>query len=102
MKKIIISILAVSIHMGALAMGDALRGQELTRNCAGCHGMNGVPVQPMHPVLAGQKEMYLVSQITAFRDETRINPIMNQMVKNLTDQDIQDIAAYYSTINLCQ
>jgi len=55
-------------------------------------------MNPMWPNLAGQKEQYLAKQIKAFRDGTRQDPMMAPMVKSLSDQDIDNLAAYYSSL----
>ena len=81
--------------MGASA-GDAAAGKAKSMTCAGCHGANGISNNGMWPNLAGQKAGYLVKQLKAFRDGTRNDPIMSGMAKPLSDQDIDNLAAYYS------
>ena len=62
-----------------------------------CHGQGGVSNNPQWPNLAGQKEGYLVAQISAFRDGQRSNPLMAPMVNGLSDAEIAALAAYYSS-----
>ncbi len=64
--------------------------------CATCHGAAGVSINPEWPNLAGQHELYLRDQITAFRDGVRENPVMWPFVKDLKDSDIAELAAYYA------
>jgi len=64
--------------------------------CDGCHGPKNVRVDFMSPKIIGQKKVYLAAKIRDFRDMKRINPYMNGVVAGLTDQDIDNLAAYYS------
>jgi cytochrome c553 len=82
----------------AQAAGDAAAGKARAAACAACHGANGISANDMWPNLAGQKEAYLVAQITAFRDGSRKNPMMSPMAAGLSDQDIANLAAYYSSL----
>ena len=81
--------------------GDPVAGKTKAALCAACHGPEGVSVNPLWPNLAGQQEQYLVKQTKAFRDGIRTEITMDPFVKNLTDQDIADIAAYYAGLSLC-
>ena len=78
--------------------GDARAGEDKAKVCAACHGVKGISATDIWPNLAGQKEGYLVKQITAFRDGDRTDPSMAPMVAPLSDQDIADIAAFYSRL----
>ncbi|VAW50251.1 Cytochrome c4 [hydrothermal vent metagenome] len=90
-------ILAASANI-AIAGGDAAAGKTKAASCAGCHGAKGISAIPTNPNLAGQKEAYLVKQLKAFKDKSRKDPTMNAMVAPLSDADIANIAAYYSSI----
>ena len=85
----------------AVAVGDAQAGATKAAMCAACHGQNGISVNPLWPSLAGQQEAYLVKQIKAFRDGERTDVSMQPFVANLTDQDIEDIAAHYAALSPC-
>ena len=76
--------------------GDAAAGKAKSAMCASCHGADGIGLTPLYPNLAGQKEAYLVKQMTAFRDGTRKDPLMAPMAMGLTDEDIANLAAYYA------
>ncbi len=78
------------------AEGSAAAGARKAAVCAGCHGPNGISMNPLWPNLAGQHEAYLVKQIRAFRDGERAEPTMVPFVQSLSDQDAADIAAYYA------
>jgi cytochrome c553 len=79
-----------------MAEGSADAGQAKSAVCAACHGADGNSVNPEWPSLAGQHSSYLASQITAFKDQSRQNPLMSAQAAALTDEDSQDLAAYYS------
>jgi len=101
MKK---SLIAVSMSIALLNMsgiaqaaGNIDAGQAKSGSCISCHGENGNSEMPLFPKLAAQNEGYLVKQMQAFKDGTRKDSSMSAMVSGLTDQDMQDIAAFYST-----
>jgi cytochrome c553 len=79
------------------AMGDPAAGKEKSASCAACHGVDGNSVNPEWPKLAGQHQGYLVKQLTYFKDGERVNETMKGMASNLTEQDREDLAAYYSS-----
>ena len=81
--------------------GDAAAGKAKAAVCAACHGPAGVSVNPAWPSLAGQQPVYLAKQIRLFRDGVRVEPTMQPFVQNLSDQDIDDIAAYYAELSPC-
>jgi cytochrome c553 len=73
-------------------------GKAISASCAGCHGAQGISSNPLWPNLAGQQAGYLVKQLTAFRDGSRSDPMMTLMARPLTDTDIQNLAAWYSSL----
>lgn len=83
---------------GAIAQdGDYRRGLEKSQVCQSCHGKTGnEPLQPSYPRLAGQYEDYLVQALKSYRDGDRTNAVMAGFAANLSDQDIADLAAWYS------
>ena len=81
--------------------GDPVQGKAKAALCSACHGVAGVSTNPLWPSLAGQQEPYLVKQIKAFRDREREDITMQPFVENLTDQDIADLAAFYSGLSPC-
>ena len=100
MKKILplIAVAALSMNSAATFAGDAAAGKTKSVTCAACHGQNGISTNDIWPNLAGQKEGYLVAQLTAFRGGQRTNAMMAPMVAALSDADIADLAAYYSSL----
>jgi cytochrome c553 len=82
---------------GVYAGGDASAGKTKSATCAGCHGMDGNSANPEWPNLAGQGAAYLEKQLREFKAGQRQNATMAPMAAPLADQDIADLAAFYST-----
>jgi cytochrome c553 len=100
-KLVMLAVLSLSATMAsnAMAAGDAAKGKAKSTTCTACHGANGISMIPMYPNLAGQKEQYLVLQMKAFRDGERKNMVMAPMAAGLSDDDINNLAAYYAGLN---
>jgi cytochrome c553 len=80
----------------ALAEGTAQEGQSKSTACVACHGVNGNSSNPEWPNLAGQHEQYIKKQLQAFKSGARKNPLMTPMAMGLSDDDIEDLAAYFA------
>ena len=91
-----VGLLAVS-STAALA-ADIAAGKAKAAMCAGCHGADGVSVAPNYPNLAGQKEQYLVKAMGDFKTGARKDPTMNAMAAPLSDADMANLAAFYSSL----
>lgn len=90
---------ALAVSGAAQAAGDAEAGKGKIGLCVACHGADGKGIMPMYPNLNGQNAPYLEAALKAYRDGGRTGgtaPIMAPMAAALSDQDIADIAAYYS------
>ena len=99
MKKtiiIFISILLATFSATILASGDAKAGQAKSATCMACHGLAGNSPIPNYPKLAGQGEGYILKQLQEFKSGVRDNAIMAGLASLLSEQDMLDIAAYYS------
>ena len=99
MKKtinIFVSILLLAVSTTSLASGDAEAVQAKSATCMGCHGLAGNSTIPNYPKLAGQGEGYILKQLQEFKSGVRDNAIMAGVVSLLSEQDMIDIAAYYS------
>ena len=97
-SRILFAVFVFGLSSFSFAAGDAEAGKAKSGMCAACHGANGISPTDIWPNLAGQKAGYLVKQIKAFKDGTRTDPTMAPMVSSLSDQDIEDLAAYYSSL----
>jgi len=81
----------------ALADGDAAAGESKTAVCAACHGADGNSMVPTFPKLAGQNEKYLYDQLVKIRDGGRPIPTMIGQLDAMSDQDLENIAAFYAS-----
>jgi len=81
----------------ALAAGSKEAGQEKSAVCTACHGIDGNSANPEWPSLAGQHSAYIVKQLKHFKAGERQNVLMAPMASILSDQDMEDLAAYFSS-----
>jgi cytochrome c553 len=98
MKNIALVFLALALAGTAYA-GDAGKGQKKAAEvCAACHGADGAkPSAPDQPVLAGQYYDYLVRALSDYKNGRRTNPIMKGFAGQLSKQDIDDVATWFSS-----
>jgi cytochrome c553 len=78
--------------------GDAAAGRDKAKQCQACHGIDGIAKIPIAPHIAGESEIYLATQLKAFRSGKRQHEIMSVVSKNLSDEDIADLSAWYGSI----
>ena len=103
MNKLLVSLLltlgvsGIAQAAGAAVVGDAAAGQAKTAVCGACHGPDGNSMAPNFPKLAGQGDRYLLKQLHEIKDGKRQVLEMTGLLANLNDQDLADIAAYYSS-----
>lgn len=100
MKKIVLG-LSLSVFSAVAMAGDPAAGQQKARSCAGCHGTQGISMAPIYPNLAGQKELYFISAMQAYKNQERKGgnaAVMWGIAAGLSDQDIKDLAAYYASL----
>jgi cytochrome c553 len=88
---------ALASGTNTLAAGNKEAGQAKSATCMACHGMDGNSPSPEWPSLAGQHASYIQSQIEAFKAGNRKNDLMSPMAMTVTDEDVADLAAYYSS-----
>jgi len=95
--------LALGAGSGASAAGDPARGKELSYTCLGCHGIDNYKnVYPTYsvPELGGQHADYLIAALKEYQSGERSHGTMHQQAASLSDQDMQDIAAYFAGVEL--
>lgn len=90
-----IAVLAITFSSSVTMAADI---EKLAKTCAACHGARGVSNSPQWPNLAEQKQAYLADQMRAFREGTRIDPLMSPIAKGLSDQDIELLASHYAEV----
>ena len=103
MKKTLVLVFVAGIASAALAAdvrGNAAAGKNKIAMCSGCHGIPGYkasfPEVYSVPLIGGQSEAYIAAALNAYRKGERTHPTMAGVAKGLNDQDIADLAAYYS------
>ena len=101
MKQVLMIALAALVagaSASVLAEGNADAAKEkATKVCAACHGADGNSTAANFPKLAGQHPEYIKKQLHDFKDGKRNDPVMSAQAKTLTDQEIEDLAAYFSS-----
>lgn len=97
--KTLIAVCAMLALTGvSVAAGDAKAGKAKAVNCAGCHGVNGNSTNPAWPKLAGQHAGFIAKQLADFKSgKTRSDPLMAGQVANLSQQDMDDLGAYFAS-----
>lgn len=101
MKRTLASLAVLALAASAapaLAKGDIEAGKAKSIVCQACHGADGNAVDPQYPRLAGQYRDYLERALHEYRDGGRDNAIMLGFAKPLTDQEIEDLAAFFSAL----
>ena len=90
--------LGLGLSQAALAGGNAEAGKaKAAQVCAACHSADGSkPTSPQYPVLAGQYDDYLVRVLKDYKSGKRENPIMKGFASTLSEQDMEDVAAWFS------
>jgi cytochrome c553 len=96
--KTLVLVLGAMLAFNVYA-GDAAKGQKKASEvCAACHGADGAkPSAPDQPILAGQYEDYLIQALSDYKIGRRENPIMKGFAAQLSKQDIEDVAAWFSS-----
>ena len=101
MNKLLVSLLlTLGITGFAQAAGDAAAGQGKVAMCGACHGADGNSMAPSFPKLAGQGERYLLKQLHDIKGGARVVVPMTGMLTAMSEQDLEDIAAYFSAQNM--
>ncbi len=97
-KGFVLLALCLTFPIGSQA-GDPKAAESQAKTlCAGCHGPNGVSMNPLWPNLAGQQDQYLIKSMQDYRNGVRNDPIMAPLAQTLTDEAIADLAAYFTSL----
>jgi len=98
MNKLLVALVAVLSFSGFVqAQGNIEAGKAKSVTCTACHGEDGNSPSNLYPKLAGQHATYLEKQLQQFKNGQRADPIMMGMAAALSEQDMQDLAAYYAS-----
>ena len=95
-----IALLAAASFATSARAQDAAAGKAKAAACAMCHGPLGIAAAPDTPNLAGQPASYIAEQLKAYRGGTRKHEVMSLMAKPLSDADIENLAAWFSSVKV--
>jgi cytochrome c553 len=98
MKIRFVAALAAALFVSGAPAADVGQGRVKSLACQACHGNSGIGTAPDIPNLAGQKAPYLKAQLISFRGGDRKHDLMNAIARQLTDDEIENLAAYWSSL----
>ena len=100
-RALTLGLAALLVSFGAQADGDAAKGKVTAYACIGCHGVpnytNNYPNYRV-PQLAGQRAAYIVQALKEYKSGDRAHKTMHAQASSLSDQQMQDIAAYFESL----
>lgn len=91
---------AVANAPNEVSAADAAAGKQKAQMCAVCHGLDGIAKIPDAPNLAGESPIYITRQLQAFRSGQRQHEQMSIIAQGLSDEDIADLAAWFSSLKI--
>lgn len=101
LSKLLLAAAVSAVSFGAHAAGDPVAGKQKIAMCQGCHGIAGwktaFPEVYQVPKLGGQHPAYIVAALKAYKKGDRDQPSMRAIAADLSDKDMEDLAAYYGT-----
>ncbi|MBT7451027.1 MAG: cytochrome c, partial [Rhodospirillaceae bacterium] len=101
LKTVLLGLIAFAFLLVAadttIAKGDAERGKRLARDCFACHGPDGYSPSPVNPKIGGQHERYIFMALQQYKEGSRTHSLMRGSVLGRTDQELEDISAYYAS-----
>lgn len=95
--KAVANVKTKAVVVAVTATEEAIAGKSKAVLCASCHGADGNSVVTTYPKLAGQNASYIAKQLAEFKDGSRKDPIMAGMVATLSEQDMLELGAYFSS-----
>ena len=97
--RVLLIALAALVATPSIA-ADLASGKKKARACRTCHGLDGIAKIPIAPHLAGESQVYIETQLKAFRKGKREHEMMTVVAKGSSDEDISDLAAWYAAIEI--
>jgi cytochrome c553 len=93
-----LTLASAQIQAESLVDGSAEAGKARALTCTACHGPEGNSVSPLWPNIAGQNASYLLAQMKAFKDGSRVDPLMSSQAMILSDDDMANLAVYFESL----
>ena len=101
MRRLVLGSFALLLAItNAVAAGDPVAGRKAAAKCQACHGVDGQSKNPEAPHISGQVERYIIKALKRYQSGERQDPMMSMIVKQLKEEDIANLAAYYSSIKV--
>jgi cytochrome c553 len=100
LNVLLASVCLLAAGTSVCSAGDIKAGREKALMCQACHGLDGLSKTPDAPNIAAQTEAYIVAQLQAYKSGARKNDAMSVVAPSLSDNDIEDLAAYFSAIEI--
>ena len=94
------AVAAIAVTLSAASASDPKAGRKKAVACQTCHGIDGIAKIPIAPHIAGESKVYLQTQLKAFRSGKRVHEIMSVIAGQLSDEDISDLSAWYSSVTI--
>lgn len=95
-NKLLAAVGGLTLLSNFAVAADYKAGETAAAACVGCHGAKGVSASPAFPNLAGQYPDYIVHALKQYKSGERSNPMMAPMVTNLSEDDMKNLALFYS------
>jgi cytochrome c553 len=93
-----LTLASTQIQAESLVDGSADAGKARALTCTACHGPEGNSASPLWPNIAGQNAPYLLAQMKAFKDGSRVDPLMSSQAMMLSDEDMANLAVYFESL----
>jgi cytochrome c553 len=93
-----LALASTQIQAESLVDGSADAGKARALTCTACHGPEGNSASPLWPNIAGQNAPYLLAQLKAFKDGSRVDPLMSSQAMILSDEDMANLAVYFESL----
>ena len=100
MRSVVSSLAALVLLSSASWAGNPELGRKVASKCQACHGLDGQSKNPEAPNISGQVERYIIKALKRYMSGERQDPQMSRVVKQLKDDDVANVAAYYSAIKV--
>jgi cytochrome c553 len=101
MVRLLVSTAALlALFTSSAVAGDAVLGRKVASKCVACHGIDGQSKNPEAPNITAQVERYIIKALKRYQSGDRQDPMMSMIVKQLKDDDIANVAAYFSSIKV--
>jgi cytochrome c553 len=100
LRLLVVTAAIQAVFFSSAMAGDAVLGRKVASKCVACHGVDGQSKNPEAPNITAQVEKYIIKALKRYQSGERQDPMMSMIVKQLKDDDIANVAAYFSSIKI--